>query len=463
VSGQGTSVIQVLWGQNGPYQVALTESNGTCSDVSSLVVVNSDCNLSAAITSSNGNAFCPGGTNELLVASNGTNLSYTWYLNGEEINGATEQSIGINSAGNYQVMVNDGLCSAVSQILNISQLPGVQWPEITVVEQNADCTTATATITATGGNATSYEWSNGETNAEIIVTESGEYVLTVTNDSGCSAELPPVVINFAQSEPVPICLVTVNPVNGFNTVIWEPITSDVITEYVVLKESNFADQYEVIGTVPYGSDGIFEDVNSNSAVQASRYKIAITDVCENTSNASNLHKTIHLTTNLGLNNTINLIWSHYEGTEFGSYNIYRGPSTNDFTLLGTIASNLNSYTDVNPLSGQAYYFIEVDGIACDPSRSIETSKSNIINYEFIGVNEVPTPNFSIYPNPANEHITLQCDPALIGQEYVVYDVVGRVVMKGRIAHTAEFLDIKHWSAGAYVVNVGTKSVSVVKS
>jgi hypothetical protein len=252
-------------------------------------------------------------------------------------------------------------------------------------------------------------------------------------------------------------------VNGFNTVIWEPITSDVITEYVVLKESNFADQYEVIGTVPYGSDGIFEDVNSNSAVQASRYKIAITDVCENTSNASNLHKTIHLTTNLGLNNTINLIWSHYEGTEFGSYNIYRGPNTNDFTLLGTIASNLNSYTDVNPLSGQAYYFIEVDGIACDPSRSIETSKSNIINYEFIGVNEVPTPNFSIYPNPANEHITLQCDPALIGQEYVVYDVVGRVVMKGRIAHTAEILDIKHWSAGAYVVSVGTKSVGVVKS
>jgi hypothetical protein len=79
------------------------------------------------------------------------------------------------------------------------------------------------------------------------------------------------------------------------------------------------------------------------------------------------------------------------------------------------------------------------------------------------IHEVPTPNFSIYPNPANEHITLQCDPALIGQEYVVYDVVGRVVMKGRIAHTAEILDINRWRAGAYVVNVGTKSVSVVKS
>jgi hypothetical protein len=463
LSGQGTSAIQVLWGQNGPYQVSLTESNGTCSDVSTLLVVNSSCSLSAAISSTNGNAFCPGGTNELIASSNGTNLSYTWYLNGVEIASATEQSFGITSAGNYQVMVNDGLCSAVSQILNITQLPGVQWPEITVLDQNADCASASATITATGGNATSYEWSNGETSAEIIVTESGEYVLTVTNDSGCSAELPPVVINFAQSEPLPICLVTVNPDNGFNTIIWEPLTSEVIVNYVVLKETNAANQYEVIGTVPYGSDGLFEDINSNSAVQASRYKLAINDLCNVVSTNSPLHKTIHLTSNVGLNNTVNLIWSHYEGVDFLSYNIYRGSNPADMTLLATIASNLNSYTDLNPLSGQAYYFIEVEGIACDPSRSIQTSKSNLINYEFVNIQEIIAPIFSIYPNPTRDYITVQCNNKLIGEEYTIYDAAGKMVMKGRITSTSAMIDIKNLSAGEYVLSAGMASVRLVKN
>jgi hypothetical protein len=462
VSGQGTSVIQVLWGQNGPYQVSLTESNGTCSDVSTLLVVNSSCSLSAAINSTNGNAFCPGGTNELIASSNGTNLSYTWYLNGVEIASATEQSFGITSAGNYQVMVNDGLCSAVSQILNITQLPGVQWPEITVLEQNTDCVSASATITATGGNATSYDWSNGETSAEIIVTESGEYVVTVTNDSGCSAALPPVFINFAQSEPLPICLVTVNPDNGFNTIIWEPLTSEVIANYVVLKETNAANQYEVIGTVPYGSDGLFEDVNSNSAVQASRYKLAINDLCNIVSTNSPLHKTIHLTSNVGLNNTVNLIWSHYEGVDFLSYNIYRGSNPADMTLLATIASNLNSYTDLNPLLGNAYYFIEVEGIACDPSRSTQTSRSNIINYEVIGIDEVENSSLKVYPNPANNRITLQCDGGRHGVTYEIYDATGRVVLTGPITATAVDIDVSLLQAGLYVVRVNQSTWHWVK-
>jgi uncharacterized surface protein with fasciclin (FAS1) repeats len=462
VSGQGTSVIQVLWGQNGPYQVSLTESNGTCSDISTLLVVNSSCSLSAAITSTNSNAFCPGGTNELIASSNGTNLSYTWYLNGVEIANATEQSFGINSAGNYQVMVNDGLCSAVSQILNITQLPGVQWPEITVFEQNVDCVSASATITATGGNANSYEWSNGETSAEIIVTESGEYVLTATNDSGCSAELPPVVINFAQSEPLPICLVTVNADNGFNIIVWEPQTSEVIVNYVVLKETNAANQYEVIGTVPYGSDGLFEDVNSNSAVQASRYKLAINDLCNVVSTNSPLHKTIHLTSNVGLNNTVNLIWSHYEGADFLSYNIYRGSNPADMTLLATIASNLNSYTDLNPLLGNAYYFIEVEGIACDPSRSIQTSRSNMINYEFIGIGEIKNSSLKVYPNPARDIITLQCDARLIGSVFTIYDLTGREIKKGTLTTSKTEININNLSSGEYLLKVGDKSIKVVK-
>lgn len=461
LSGQGTSVIQVLWGQNGPYQVSLTESNGTCSDVSTLLVVNSDCSLSAAITTTNGNAFCPGGTNELIASSNGANLSYTWYLDGVEISGATEQSFGITSAGNYQVMVNDGLCSAVSQILNITQLPGVQWPEITVLEQNADCASASATITATGGNATSYEWSNGETSAEINVTESGEYVLTVTNASGCSAELPPVVINFAQSDAIPICLVTVDPTTGHNVIVWEPITSEVTNAYVVYKETNVADVYEPIGTIDYGSDGIYEDINSNSSVQASRYKLALIDTCGIESSLTAFHKTIHLTSNLGVGNTVNLIWSHYEGFAFGSYNIYRGTAPDNMELLTTIASNLNSYTDLLPLTN-GYYMIEVEGVSCDPSRSVQTSQSNIINYAFIGVQENGEDALAVYPNPASDQVILICSTDLVGLDFQVYNTFGQLVDQQRISSTKTVIQLDAFAPGHYCIKVAEHTTLVVK-
>ncbi len=461
VSGQGTSVIQVLWGQNGPYQVSLSEGNGVCGDISNLIVVNSDCSLSAAISSTNGNAFCPGGTNELIASSNGTNLSYTWYLDGVEISGATEQSFGITSAGNYQVMVNDGLCSAVSQILNISQLPGVQWPEITVMEQNADCASASATITAAGGNATSYAWSSGETTPEITVTASGEYVLTVTNNSGCSAELPPVVINFAQSEAVPVCLVTVDSATGHNVIVWEPVTSEVTNAYVVYKETNVADVYEPIGTVDYGSDGIYEDINSNSSVQASRYKLALIDTCGIESSLTALHKTIHLTSNLGVGNTVNLIWSHYEGFAFGSYNIYRGTAPDNMELLTTIASNLNSYSDLLPLTN-GYYMIEVEGVSCDPSRSVQTSQSNIINYAFIGVQENGEDALAVYPNPASDQVILICSADLVGLDFQVYNTFGQLLDQQRISSTKTVIQLDAYAPGQYCVKVAEHTTLVVK-
>jgi hypothetical protein len=133
------------------------------------------------------------------------------------------------------------------------------------------------------------------------------------------------------------------------------------------------------------------------------------------------------------------------------------------TLLATIASNLNSYTDLNPLSGQAYYFIEVEGIACDPSRSIQTSKSNLINYEFVNIQEIIAPIFSIYPNPARDFITLQCNAELIGEEYRIYDAAGKMVMKGRVTSTSAMIDLKNLSAGEYVLSAGMTSVRLVKN
>jgi PKD repeat protein len=452
-SGQGTNNVSIMWGQNGPYQVTLNESDGTCSGSSVLFAVNNNCNLTVSAASATTTSFCSGASVQLQAATTATNITYQWYLNGVAIAGETNQNTAATLGGNYQVSITQNGCSAISQVLAITELPGVTTPILVVEQTNAGCSGNDATVSLTDANYNSITWSNGTVNASSInVSESGSYSVTVTDNNGCTATSSAVEINLSLVDVVPICLVTVDQTTGKNNVVWEPVTSDMINSYVVLKETNVANVYAQIGTVAYGSNGLFEDVNSNPQVQANRYKLALIDTCGILSSNSDYHKTIHLTTNLGVGNNVNLIWSGYEGFDFGSYNIYRGASAGTMTLLTTIASNLDSYSDINPPVGEVYYMIEVEGVSCDPQRTLVYSHSNILDTS-VGVEEVVSSTISLYPNPATTSINLQVNSTLIGQEYVVFDAIGKVIYKSKIQSTNEIIQLENFNNGNYFVKV----------
>jgi hypothetical protein len=455
-SGQGTNNVTVMWGQNGPYQITLTEGNGTCTDTSELFVVNNNCLNTVSVSSMNSIGFCPGASNNLMAITTASDVTYQWYLNGQAISGAIEQTLEISQAGNYQVMITSGTCNAVSQILTLNQLPSVIVPDISISNSNPGCSGGTVTLSAEGSSFSSYLWSNGATTPSIQVDSSGVYSVELTNSDGCFAEAGPVNVNLSITETPPICLVTVDQTTGFNQVIWEPITSDVISMYAVYKETSATDVYALAGSVAYGQDGIFTDLNSNSAVQSNRYKLAIIDTCQIESSRSDFHRTIHLTSNVGLNNTVNLIWSGYEGFVFSSYNIYRGTDINNLVLLSTVASNINSYTDLAPLGGSAFYIIEVFGISCNPSRSEVSSWSNVITHTTSMINEKNSSTLMIYPNPASDEITLQCDASLIGKEYEVYDIVGKTFLKGMIGSSQNLIGLQVLAEGKYFIKVGSQ-------
>jgi hypothetical protein len=452
-SGQGTNNVSIMWGQNGPYQLTLNESDGTCSGSSVLFAVNNNCNLTVSAASATTTSFCSGASLQLQAATTATNITYQWYLNGVAIAGETNQNTAATLGGNYQVSITQNGCSAISQVLAITELPGVTTPILVVEQTNAGCSGNDATVSLTDANYNSITWSNGTVNASSInVSESGSYSVTVTDNNGCTATSSAVEINLSLVDVVPICLVTVDQTTGKNNVVWEPVTSDMINSYVVLKETNVANVYAQIGTVAYGSNGLFEDVNSNPQVQANRYKLALIDTCGILSSNSDYHKTIHLTTNLGVGNNVNLIWSGYEGFDFGSYNIYRGASAGTMTLLTTIASNLDSYSDINPPVGEVYYMIEVEGVSCDPQRTLVYSHSNILDTS-VGVEEFVSSTISLYPNPATTSINLQVNSTLIGQEYVVFDAIGKVVDKNKIQSTNEIIHLENFNNGNYFVKV----------
>jgi hypothetical protein len=188
-------------------------------------------------------------------------------------------------------------------------------------------------------------------------------------------------------------------------------------------------------------------------VQANRYKLAVMDTCGVESSLSALHKTIHLTSNVGLNGTVNLIWSHYEGFYFGSYNIYRGDSPGNLTLLSTIASTLNSYTDLTPPDGVYYYVIEVEGISCDPSRDVIVSRSNVVYIAPNSIADVNASILSVYPIPASDELHLAVSSDALGNDVVLTSTTGAIVVQQKITSEKMSLSLEACAAGFYILQV----------
>jgi sugar lactone lactonase YvrE len=61
--------------------------------------------------------------------------------------------------------------------------------------------------------------------------------------------------------------------------------------------------------------------------------------------------------------------------------------------------------------------------------------------------------FSIYPNPAADHIIINTDLSLIGKTYSVFDQVGKVVYKGSIDKASHSLSVTNFSNGVYTLQI----------
>jgi hypothetical protein len=131
------------------------------------------------------NATCygqPNGTITLVTSGGTPNYKYDW-SNGD--NAFTESNL---TQGNYSVTVTDaGGCSVV-----VTQTIG-SLPQIIVTPQSSNTTSCTsasgsATVVASGGSESgfAYLWSNGDTSSTLTDLSAGTYIVTVSDNSGCT-------------------------------------------------------------------------------------------------------------------------------------------------------------------------------------------------------------------------------------------------------------------------------------
>ncbi|MBN1186604.1 MAG: VCBS repeat-containing protein [Bacteroidales bacterium] len=374
------------------------------------------------------------------VTPSGGTPPYT-YIWDDELN--TTDSVVTDLAANvyYHVTLTDihGVVAVDSVILTEPEPINInlEYSEIICPESNDGY----IDISVSGGTpAYSYKWSNDSTTEDINNLETGEYIITVTDDNNCS-ETEIITINpavpYAEEE---ICLVSVNAANK-NMVIWEKTSDKGIVTYNIYRETINVGEYESIGSVPFENLSVFVDTTSNAKQRSYQYKLAIVDTCDNESEKSNYHRTMLLQVSVGIN-AYNLEWDDYEyeggGFIFSKFYIYRGQSEDSLEIIDSIGANYLTYIDENPPEGLLFY--QVAGVkpeGCSPTgmkKSI-TSEDYILSYTNVedngitGINDMNyTHNVRIYPNPFSDKTIIEFpNPDNNNYQLIITTISGKTV------------------------------------
>jgi hypothetical protein len=187
-TGQNTAAITVSPTQSTNYTVSVTDEHFCTNSASKQVTVKT---LPSAYVSGP-SSICQGDT-ATFEASGG--ISYYWST------GQYTRVIKTTTGGNYSVEVyGDNGCSKVlHKTLTVNSLPMA-----TVTESAEICRGQQATLTTDAPVGSVFQWSTGSHQSQISVSESGTYMVTITNSNQCSRvysavvtvhELPDLAIN----------------------------------------------------------------------------------------------------------------------------------------------------------------------------------------------------------------------------------------------------------------------------
>lgn len=124
-------------------------------------------------------------------------------------------------------------------------------------------------------------------------------------------------------------------------------------------------------------------------------------------------------------------------------NLFNGPV---FTGVTTDSLKLTTTAPIN--NNQKFRCIVKSGTCTD------TTTEAVLNVTNIGIDENQNAAFSLYPNPANEVLTLQLAAQTENQTYSIVNQVGIVLLSGQITEIKTSIDISKLPSGFYFFKIG---------
>jgi surface protein len=234
-----------------------------------------------------------------------------------------------------------------------------------------------------------------------------------------------------------------------------------VKHYEILRATS-TNSFQPIGVIVQ-EESSFLDTTSNNTTQAYKYSLRTVDVCENISSSYSIHKTIHLQSNIAVNNTVTLTWNNYEGINFDDYKIYRKINSGDFELIALGSYYNPVYTDnqANVLENTYEYYVAIDAPLCFTGSRFTTVeiKSNkaVIGPDGI-LDDFLKNQVIIHPNPLFNTLNIMLPENITLSSGIIYNTLGQKVMTIK---TTSF-SVEHLPQSNYYIKVLTSKGEVTK-
>jgi hypothetical protein len=401
----------------GVYFVTLEASNADCGPINITLPVAVACNPPVVQISAGGSTqVCEGESVAMTVAGNF--LAFNWYRDGLEIPGAIGPVFSAGSSGVYKAFATDAMgCGNFSNEITVEVSP-LPTAEITSSAPDGSVCEGEA-VWLHGSGGVGYHWSTpigSQVEGQEIQmaaaggADSGNYFLTVTDGSGCTATAT--------------YLLTVNTAPMLDIQALGPTSFSYGQSVALVAEGDLVSWFWGSGQTT--SQIIVSDCGA--------YSVTGTDA--NGCTASSETVTVSVMPVITFTN--DTLYS----TPAGSYQWF---------LNGNPIQGAISQTFVPLLEGT--YSVHVD---CPGTGELW---SNSVFVTIIATSEPGTKRLKIYPNPVSEYDSkLNLEMSGLGAQaltLVLTDLAGRELMRKTASHVSgkTFLETAGIQAGAYFVQV----------
>ncbi len=502
--------------QAGTYTYYLRAENscGHSTCASTTVTVTLSVNASVNITANPSVPICAGTavTFTATVQNGGTLPSYQWKKNGNDISGATNSTYTSTTLANGDIItcvlssnatcVIDSPVSSNAITMTVNSLPTVSIS----ASGNPICTGASTTLTASG--ASTYSWSNGLGTANpVTVTPASTTTYTVTGTTaGCNGTASnTVMVNATPASPSVTATVTYCQnatasqltATGSNLLWYSTATGGTGSSTAPTPTTTSA------GTVSYYVSQTVNTCESSrsqinvitNATPAAPSVTATVTYCQNatalqltatgnnllwytipaggtgssiapTPSTASIGTTSYYVTQT-INNcespraTINVVVHSLPQTpvisQVGNDLSSNASSGNQWFYNNVIITGAISQT-YTPTDTGNYYSIVTDINGCI------SDTSNVLYIAVTGLSDLSdNNNIHIYPNPANDNITIENTSLNNKDEMIsIYNIQGQLLIQQPMLRTKINIDISGFAGGMYYVKVKTEEGMVVK-
>jgi len=357
----------------------------------------------------------------------------------------------VTAGTGYRVRVSStnpvvsGITGADTLVINAA--PGI--PTITSGGPTTFCAGGNVTLTST--TATSYLWNTGATTKSINVNTSGNYTVTVSNASGCTAISAATAVT-VNPKPAPVITPSYSPINlcpgtvdtldagaGYATYLW---SNGATTQSIVVSA---AGSYSVTVTYATGCSGTSAPVSVTYATcpKPAGLKATVTSATTATLKWKATSCSVGFQLQLrvlgsGTWTTIPVAGTTYKAKNLLSATTYEWQVA---TVCQASPQILSAYTVGTNFTTPAAAFN-------DPVAGAESIK---VSEGF---------NATAFPNPSKNNATLRINGTVQNVTVTITDVTGKVLWKSlNISDTQVNLPVEKLSAGVYIINVfnGTES------